>query len=116
MSDFGPYKSEEERKQAFAVDHPISKKSKTGVESNVPCPWCGKRNNHKMLAEYGGRDPIPESKLTENSLYIDCDFCGNLMYVSAIAREPVISVKQFHKVPKPPYEPIPTPKEEEEEK
>ena len=102
----GPYKSESDRLAAFNTSHPISKKAKSGIESNVPCPWCGKRNNHKHISEYGGREPIPDSELNTESVHIDCDHCGGLMYVSGVSHEPVISVKQFHKVPKPPYKPL----------
>ena len=96
---------EAKRKGEYDQAQEISKKATKGYENNVPCPWCGKRNDHTMLASAGGREAIKEGDLSDKSLYIDCDHCGNLMYVCRVVTTPVISVKQYHKQPKPEYEP-----------
>ena len=84
--------AEAARRVLYNVIHTQSKKGVKGYEHNVPCPWCGKHNNHTGLPR-------------EKGLVVDCDHCGNLMRVVEIIQKPVIQVKQIHDQPKPPYEP-----------
>lgn len=83
--------AEAARRALYNVAHTQSKKGVKGYEHNVPCPWCGKHNNHTGLRR-------------EKGLVVECDHCGNLMRVVEIIQKPIIQVKQVHDLPKPPYE------------
>jgi uncharacterized Zn finger protein len=86
--------SEARRRVEYNQQHPRHAKQVKGYEHNVPCPWCGKHNNHTELPK-------------EEGLIVDCDACGSLMTVVKIIRKPIIIVTQNHTTPKPPYEPMP---------
>lgn len=86
------YEQMEARRRAdYNKAHSQHQKVPKGYEHNVPCPWCGKHNNHSGLPR-------------EKGLIVDCDHCGNIMQVVKIVQKPIIHVKQCHGQAKPPYE------------
>ena len=85
--------AEAERRALYNVAHARHKKSKKGYQHNVPCIWCGKHNDFRI-------SPVPKKGDS-----VECDYCGNLMFVEEVIHKPIFVVKQIHDKPKPPYEP-----------
>lgn len=83
--------SEVARQALYNKVHESNKKTTKGYEHNVPCPWCGKHNDHTSIPR-------------EQGIIIDCDHCGNVMTVVKVVQKPVIQVKQCHSQTKPLYE------------
>ena len=68
------------------MSYPRSKKAVSGPENNVPCPWCGKHNDHTQIKE----------QARDTGALIICDGCENIYRVQRIDRTIRITVVQYH--------------------
>ena len=62
--------------------------TRQGPIDRVPCPWCGKPNDFRLLQE---------QMLLDTGHRCDCDYCHQSMEVAAIRPVVMVAVRQDHK-------------------
>lgn len=67
-----------------------SKKARSGPITAVPCPWCGKKNNHaEITPESAGRQTYKKTDFK-----IECDHCAHSYII--MRSQLVVTVVQYH--------------------